>query len=340
MLINIGDVADLALGSAIAFTGRRISAALARPRGRRAEDLDVARWFDTYRLTREVPELPDMSPAQADKLAAILNGDEIQAGLQELLAARLTDAPEVDAARAREVIRLTLSIATPEAGPAAEALAEHYDDEICALAARLSVYEPQLLAQIRGEAFFTRMIATLNAIERHSAALSTRPSHRTEAGFLSGYRRHVTEQYGKLEPPDFERRRRVPIPDIYVPTIITEDLSPERASVSRLVDQPSPSVYDLAERLDRSVLLGDPGGGKTTAANVLMHHFPLLGLICEGPPRGPCRRRRDRGRRRSLARRRDPGTVDAELPELQVPDDFKEVFRKWADRRVNFTGPD
>jgi hypothetical protein len=42
---------------------------------------------------------------------------------------------------------------------------------------------------------------------------------------------------------------------------------------SRLADPISLDVYDLAGRLDRSVLLGDPGGGKTTAANVLMHHF-------------------------------------------------------------------
>jgi NACHT domain len=272
MVIIPDEVVTGAAVNAIAVAGRRISAALAKPRGRRADDLDIAQWFETFRLTGEVPDLPDLSPALMEKVSAILNGEEIQAALQELLAARLTDAPEADAARAREVIALTLTVSAPEAGTAAEVLAGYYDDQICALVARLGVYEPAALAQIRAEAFATRMTAILGAIERHTAALSARPSHRTEAGFLSSYRRHVTDQHGKLEPPDFDRRRRIPIPDIYVPTTITEDFYAERAVASRPA-LPSLDVWRLATRLDRSVLLGDPGGGKTTAANVLMSHF-------------------------------------------------------------------
>ena len=88
----------------------------------------------------------------------------------------------------------------------------------------------------------------------------------------------MIEQHGKLEPPDFERRRRVPIDDIYVPPVIYEDRFPERTishSPGLLTYQPPPSltVWELVARADRSVLLGDPGGGKTTASNVLMHHF-------------------------------------------------------------------
>src|ERR1700733_5045966 len=273
MVIIPDEVVTGAVVNAIAVTGRRISAALGKPRGRRAEDLDIAQWFETFRLTESVPDLPDLAPALRDRLVAILGGDEIQAALQELLAARLTDAPEAEAARAREVIALTLTVGAPGAGPAAGGLAGYYDDQICALVARLGVYEPAALAQIRAEAFATRMIAILGAIERHTAALEARPGHRTEASFLSSYRSHVTDQHGKLEPPDFERRRRVPIRDIYVPTVIAEDFYSERAVVSPPADQPSLDVYYLAARLDRSVLLGDPGSGKTTAANVLMHYF-------------------------------------------------------------------
>jgi len=200
VLIVPDEVVTGAAVNAIAVTGRRICAALAKARRRPANDLEIAQLFETYRLTESVPDLPGLTPVLRDKLAAILGGDEIQAALQELLAARLTDAPEADAARARGVVALTLTLGAPETGPAAEVMAGYYDDQICALVARISVYAPQDLAQIRAEAFASRMIAILGAIERHTAALSARPGLRTEASFLTSYRRHVTEQHGKLEP--------------------------------------------------------------------------------------------------------------------------------------------
>ena len=87
----------------------------------------------------------------------MLGGDEIQAALQELLAVRLTDAPETDAARARDAVRAALGAAAPDAAALSGALAGYYDDQICALVARLEGEEPPLLAQIRSEAFSARI---------------------------------------------------------------------------------------------------------------------------------------------------------------------------------------
>ena len=95
MLINIGDVMDGVLVNAIALTGRRVSVAVDVLRGRRRrDDLTAAHWFDTYRFRREAPGLAELSTASIELLAEALRSDEIQAALQELLAARLTDAPE------------------------------------------------------------------------------------------------------------------------------------------------------------------------------------------------------------------------------------------------------
>jgi NACHT domain len=273
MLINITDVIDGALVNAIALAGRRISTSAGGLRRRRADDVSTARWFETYKLTGTPPDVPGLSDNLARRLAGVLKGDEFQAPLQELLAARLTDAPETDVSAARQVLIATLITNVADAAPVAEALADYYDEQISALVARLEADDPPLLAQIRSDAFSTRMINVLNAIERHTAALTTRPAARTAASYLSGYRHHVIRHHGELELPDLDRRRRLPIADIYVPTIITEDPPPGRAAVHRPGARPALDIYQLAGRLDRSVLLGDPGGGKTTAAKVLMHHF-------------------------------------------------------------------
>ena len=274
MLINVVDVVDGALVNAIALAGRRIAIGVGGYRGRRrTADLSTARWFETYALTGTSPDLPALSEDLAELLPGLLHGDEVQAALQELLAARLTDAPEADAGAARQVLTVTLLSHAAGLAEVADALAGYYDDQVCALVARLEADDPPLLAQIRSEAHSTRMINVLNAIERHTAALTTRPASRTEASFLSSYRQHVLTQHGELEPPDFDRRRRIPIADIYVPTIITEEPPPGWTAPARPGAKAAFDVYELAARLDRSVLLGDPGGGKTTAANVLMHHF-------------------------------------------------------------------
>jgi NACHT domain len=258
--------------------------------------------------------------------------------LQSLLAVRVTDAPELDADRAREAVRLALtaqsapapgsapgnrrnpatarspqrgkgprevarggSLSGPDitagtapgsfraAGPAfpppaaryAARLSEYFDDKISALVATL---EGRVgfagLAQVRAEAYNARIVALLGAIERQVAALAD-PGHRTqaEADFLVRYRRQAHQRHGFLTPPDFDRRRRVPAADIYVPTGISEDDDPDRMRPSPHPGPDSVNVWDLVGRLDRTVLLGDPGGGKTTAANVLADHFADGGSV-------------------------------------------------------------
>jgi hypothetical protein len=264
------------LVNAISAAGRWVGAAAGSARsgrGRAAEDLAVARWFETYELTERFPPgVVGLSSVTKERLAGLLLGDDVQAAVQELLAVRLTDGPNADAARVRQAFLLTLaSVGDPEISAGASALADYYDDEISALVGRLG--ESPLLAQVRSEALSARMIAVLHAIERHTAALSARPALRTEADFLARYRAHVLDQHGKLEPPDFERRRRVPIVDIYVPTVIYQEENPERVPTVNDAQPPPISVWDLAGCLDRAVLLGDPGGGKTTASTVLMHYF-------------------------------------------------------------------
>jgi uncharacterized protein YidB (DUF937 family) len=171
VLINPDEVVTGALVNAVAVVGRRISKAAAGLR-KTDEGLATVRWFETFRVTEIPPDLPGIFPGSWDRLTEVLRGDEIQAALQELLAARLTDAPETDASRARDTVRVALSAADTDAAAFGAALADYYDDQICVLVARLEAEEPPLLAQIRSEAFSSRMISILHSIERHAASLA------------------------------------------------------------------------------------------------------------------------------------------------------------------------
>ena len=272
VFINPGDVADGVLVNAIWAVGQMV----VRPRASRAaSELDVVGWMNTEALTRaglsEVKlELPELLEADAAKLEAALERDEVQGALQGLLAARLTDAPEMDAARAREAVRLALRDTR-----FAEQLSDYYDRKIGDLAGDLEGRVGLTgLSQVRNEAYNSRIVALLGAIERQVAALADPGcGSRAEAEFLDRYRRQVWGRHGKLEPPDFERRRRVPVEKIYVNTSIYAyddkrvDFGWTPVGISSL------NVMDLIVRLDRTVLLGDPGGGKTTATNVLAYYF-------------------------------------------------------------------
>jgi hypothetical protein len=271
----ISEVVAGVLVDAIVATGRRLGAnAAALARRRRGGDLGIAQWFDTYQLTADPPGFPDLSPEVSEQLVDLLQTDDVHAVLHELLAARLTDSPDADVVRIRAIFYMTLGVELPELASLASKLFTYYDEQICELVGRLEGTEPAVLAQIRAEAIAARMVAILGAIERHTAALSSSSDRQNEAAFLSRYRRHVIEHHGMIDIPDFQRRRRVPVADLYVTPVISQiAASVSLATPGKIDDPPCIDVWTLAGDVDRTVLLGDPGGGKTTAANVLMHYY-------------------------------------------------------------------
>lgn len=249
------------LASAITVAGRRISLAISGSRGRRDTDYRIVRWFDTSEPLPYEP-FPKLSNRYSDESQlAFLRSNDIQAILHELLAVRLSSAPDADVKRLSVLFQDTAG--TSMAPEDAAKLFHYYDKQVRNLVERLRDADVNFLNQIRQEAYLTSIVS---AIERHSAAVMESPGGSApEVDFISRYRRHVADQHGQLRPPDFERRRKVPIRDLYVPQIITQPLESEARSPA-----PRTDIWEVDDTIDRTVLLGDPGGGKTTAAHVIL----------------------------------------------------------------------
>ncbi len=73
------------------------------------------------------------------------------------------------------------------------------------------------------------------------------------------YREQVLVRHGTITPPSFDASERVPVDEIYVETTFTPSGAPN-------VPERRLSSEHLAQRLDRTVVLGDPGAGKSTFA--------------------------------------------------------------------------
>lgn len=246
---------------------------------RHSADLELATYFDTYKFEQQVsPELvrrllAATEPVDADTLLRKLATDRCHAVLHELIAVRLTDAPEQQLDRLRRSFRHAFwplgGLDHESAREIADAAFEYFDDELSEVVAQIEGAAPATVDKLRERAIGHRIVAILDAIERHEAALSDEGDHHeADQLFLARYRRHIVEEFGMLAPPDLQQRRRIPIGDLYVPPAIAPiPVEPE----IRETQSPSLALAQFATSLDRTVLLGDPGAGKTTAARALIH---------------------------------------------------------------------
>jgi hypothetical protein len=266
------------LGDAVTAAGTWLAKAVAASRGRPGErDRAIAEWFDEYELARGlavVPVLPD--GLREETVAAWLESHETRAILQELIVVRLTDAPPTDIDRVRQNLRYACLDTFPELGTEisynlSDAIFEAADHEILELMGRIESSNPKFRQKVRQGAFAGRSMALLQAIERHTDSQAERtPAARIkEREFIEQYRRIAEYEHGFLQPPDFEQRRQVPIKDLYVvPDIVTEASDQDATSQSS-------NIWTFGANVDRSVLLGDPGGGKSTAVNVLINRMAV-----------------------------------------------------------------
>jgi hypothetical protein len=115
----------------------------------------------------------------------------------------------------------------------------------------------QLATMKRTHAILQRVSEQLDAANRN--AMDGLASQRR--AFINEYRAVCAEVHGSIKPPDFETNQRIPIEDLYVAPVVRPEGQDNK--------QEPLDPLEFAKLVDRTVLLGDPGGGKSTLSNYL-----------------------------------------------------------------------
>ena len=113
----------------------------------------------------------------------------------------------------------------------------------------------QLVAAKRTHSILQRVSDQLEAVIRAQSPDLT--GDRVQ--FVDDYRRICAEVHGMIRPPDFETNQLVPLEDLYV--------APTIRRFSEMDEQVE--LEDFVSSTDRTVVLGDPGGGKSTLSNYM-----------------------------------------------------------------------
>lgn len=129
---------------------------------------------------------------------------------------------------------------------------------------------PEAVIAVQHLGLLKRITAILDNVEKQSQAIERardKVTRDSQTRFLAEYRHMAAEAHGVIQPPDFETNQKIPIGQLYVvPTIYG-------TSNSGLEDSEQFDFAEFASNIDRTVLLGDPGGGKSTLSSYLATTF-------------------------------------------------------------------
>ena len=216
------------------------------------------------RLTAVLPRL--LAGFSLEQVKNCLGRPVFQGLLHELVAARVMAMPPSTVTRVRENMGIALRLEFPQADPEqvmafGVSLFDELDRVVRDLVPKVDgSTHTRELAELR-ESATVLLNSSQDSIKRHNSHLKGLAEAAEALEWESTYRQQIRAAHGYIEPPDFERKRKVPIDDLFV--------SPQVDARDESHAGPVRDVWTLADAIDRTVLLGDPGGGKSTACNVI-----------------------------------------------------------------------
>lgn len=227
--------------------------------------------LDTYAVAAGVSQdlERDGLPAslQRQDLGRLLEHPDLHGLLHELLTSRLLEQPEAQVVPLHDAFVDVVRLELPDLGDGGPAFAyrlfDALDSACWKIVKSLDESDEATRAQVQELAAASALVATLKTIERHVAALRARSPEQREAfaSYATDYAGQVLARHGELVLPDLEVERTVPVDDLYVEARLVHD------------GPPIDSVELLPSVVRRAVVLGKPGGGKSTLAQVLTYRL-------------------------------------------------------------------
>jgi hypothetical protein len=260
------------LSDALVGLGTRIAFALRQRIGDR--DLETRLSAPTVRdaISRELAKRNDVERVSAEiggeRLREFFSSAEVNDMACQVFAAQLARRPKEAEEKLRRRFLATFSwfVAIPE-----QELRHHSDRLLDGLlvAAKAALRELNRAGDTEAERLLGEQLVkrSVPALDRALAALAAGPPDlEATFEFEAHYRRAAAVRHRRIEPPNYDGERTLTVEDLYVEPFF-EVRNPSGGSTERI------SAERVVTAIDRTVVLGDPGAGKSTFASTLVYRF-------------------------------------------------------------------
>lgn len=273
--ITITLLAKIAASASGAISGRASGYAIGKmsPSVRR-QLKDPLKKIDIFQLQTELQGIAQLTLDEAyneTRFLAFLNSAEFETVLAQIMMFRLSDGmpSAADALRSEFHRCFTLAVGSEghERSQATEALFNEIWRLVGYVTNKLRESGYTLHPQSSAAHHIAILEAQLAAIQRNVELLAglSPDQLRQYQTFIGRLRSQIAHRFRDIRPPDFEKVARVPINDLYVEPRLYRGTRPSP------YERGDNSLATVVNAIDRTVILGNPGGGKSTLTAYLCH---------------------------------------------------------------------
>jgi NACHT domain len=211
-----------------------------------------------------------LAAGSADQLKEFLAAPEAESVLRQIYSFRLTDAKEGGLDLIRSEFSRLLQGRVPGADDKLSRSLFKAILSICDEALNASLEDGPYSA-LEAKSVFRHRILTdeLAALAHNVELLSAKPNIQEILEFEERYRAQVASRHDSISPPHLDRQKKFPIDSLYVAPNLTRYVDREHLWHHRPYEVIK--TDQMLSWIQRAVLLGNPGAGKSTFALKLCH---------------------------------------------------------------------